>query len=415
MARTLVQSRSSLAVDNLRAVVVLIVTAFHSVVAYVSWMPARTVGFDQPPFSWRAFPVLDSQRWLGFDIVCAWQDVYLMAMMFLLSGLFVWPGLSRKQNWGFTRDRLLRLGVPFLFGIFVLVPISEYPAYLTSTINPSLADYWREYTSLPFWPNGQVWFLWQLLAASLIVVVLNVIAPNAIKTLGRWLAALGQRPLVFLTVLVGASAIVYVPVALAFTPWAWTDSGPLSFQYSRPLLYLVYFFAGIGIGATGIENGLLAGDGLLARRWWLWLVLGVLTLFLWMGVTYLTLGGNAPIPIQIVSDLTFVVACAASCAGLIAASLRFSVKRSPLLASVSNNAYSLYLLHYSFAVWMQYALLDVALPPVIKGLIVFTVTMTASWLIILAVQRLPLAAELIGAARPRIAQARSQLPTAASY
>ena len=189
----------------------------------------------------------------------------------------------------------------------------------------------------------------------------------------------------------------------------------MSFQYSRPLLYLVYFFAGIGIGATGIENGLLAGDGLLARRWWLWLVLGVLTLFLWMGVTYLTLGGNAPIPIQIVSDLTFVVACAASCAGLIAASLRFSVKRSPLLASVSNNAYSLYLLHYSFAVWMQYALLDVALPPVIKGLIVFTVTMTASWLIILAVQRLPLAAELIGAARPRIAQTRSQLPTAASY
>src|ERR1700683_5269882 len=89
-------SRSSLALDNLRAVVILIVLAFHSVLAYVQWIPSRASGFDQPPYGWRAFPILDSHRWFGFDLFCAWQDVYLMSFMFFLSALFTWPSLARK-------------------------------------------------------------------------------------------------------------------------------------------------------------------------------------------------------------------------------------------------------------------------------------------------------------------------------
>src|SRR5262245_60023101 len=92
--------RSSLALSNLRAIVILIVLAFHSALAYVSWNPATPVPFDDPPFAWRAFPIIDGQRWFGFDLFCAWQDVYLMSMMFLLSGLFVGPSLARKGNWG---------------------------------------------------------------------------------------------------------------------------------------------------------------------------------------------------------------------------------------------------------------------------------------------------------------------------
>jgi hypothetical protein len=35
--------------------------------------------------------MVDSHRWFGFDIFCAWQDVYLMALMFFLSALFARP------------------------------------------------------------------------------------------------------------------------------------------------------------------------------------------------------------------------------------------------------------------------------------------------------------------------------------
>jgi len=50
----------------------------------------------------------DPQRWFGFDLFCALQDVYLMTFMFFLSGLFVWPSLGRKGARTFVCDRLLR-------------------------------------------------------------------------------------------------------------------------------------------------------------------------------------------------------------------------------------------------------------------------------------------------------------------
>jgi glucans biosynthesis protein C len=396
MARAPVMSRSSLALDNLRGVVILIVLAFHSVLAYVSWIPPRSVGFDEPPYAWRAFPILDPHRWLGFDMFCAWQDVYLMSLMFLLSGLFVYPSLARKKNWGFVRDRLLRLGVPFVFGVIVLVPIAEYPAYAVTAPDPGAADYFRNYVALPFLPNGQLWFLWQLLALNFVVTALNFVAPNALTSLGRWSKYLGRRPLFYLAALIAISAVAYVPLALAFTPWVWSNSGLLAVQFSRPLLYGVYFFAGVGIGAGGIDEGLVAADGDLSKRWWLWLAAALAALFAWMGTTYLTLNGPAPIIVEIASDVGFAVACAAGCAFLIAASLRFGLKRSRALASLSANAYSLYLVHYVFVVWMQFALLALSVSAVLKAPIVFIVALVVSWIIILAVQRIPLGARLIG-------------------
>src|SRR5580692_771994 len=110
-------SRSSMALNNLRAIVILIVVAFHSVLAYLAWLGSTPFPFDRPPFQWRAFPIIDSHRWPGFDLFCAWQDVYLMAFMFFLSALFAWPSLRRKGPAKFLSDRLLRLGVPFMFAI----------------------------------------------------------------------------------------------------------------------------------------------------------------------------------------------------------------------------------------------------------------------------------------------------------
>ena len=408
MSRPAALSRSSLALDNLRALVILIVLAFHSALAYVEWSPATSSGFDDPPYGWRAFPIVDSHRWFGFDLFCAWQDVYLMSLMFLLSGLFVWPSLMRKGNRAFVRDRLLRLGVPFAFGVVFLIPIAVYPAYRVTGADPSPSAYWQHYLALPFWPNGQLWFLWQLLALNFLVVGLHSIAPNALKALGRWSAAAGKRPRRYFAALTAASALAYVPLALAFTPWAWSDSGLLAVQFSRPLLYAVYFFAGLGIGVEGIDCGLTAVDGALARRWALWLAAALASLLLWMGLTSLTMNGPAPIGIDIAADLSFVLACAAGSLFLIAASLRFAAKRSRILASLSATAYSLYLVHYDFVVWLQYALLASTLFAVIKGAIVFAGTLVLSWITTLAVQRLPFGARLIGATPRALATPKSR-------
>jgi glucans biosynthesis protein C len=413
MPRPLIMSRSSMALDNLRGVVILIVLAFHSVLAYVSWIPPRSVGFDDPPYQWRSFPILDSHRWFGFDLFCAWQDVYLMSLMFLLSGLFVWPSLARKRNWGYVRDRIIRLGVPFVFGVVFLVPLAMYPVYVVSAAHPTVSDYLHDYLALPFLHNGQLWFLWQLLALNFAAIGIHWIAPNALRTLGRWAATAGKRPILCFAVLLGASALAYVPLALIFTPWEWTDRGFFALQLSRPLLYTVYFFTGLAIGVEGIDGGLVAVDGALARRWAVWFVAAIASLILWMAMTALTLDGPAPIDVQMAADLSFVLACACGCFFFIAASLRFAAKRSPMLASFSVNAYSLYILHYVFVVWLQYALLPSTLFAAAKGAIVFGGTLALSWITALAVQRTSVGARLIGATPPALAPAKPSLPSTA--
>jgi len=111
--------RSSLALDNLRAIVILLVLSFHSVLAYLQFLPAAPYPFDSPPYLWRAFPIVDSYRWLGFDLYCAWQDVFLMSLFFFLSGLFVWPSLRRRGAPSFLHGRILRLGLPFVLVVAV--------------------------------------------------------------------------------------------------------------------------------------------------------------------------------------------------------------------------------------------------------------------------------------------------------
>ena len=114
-------SGTSLALNNLRAVVILLVLAVQSVLAYLDFLPPSTYRFDEPPYRWQATPIVDSQRWVGFDLFCAWQDVYLMSFMFFLSGLFVWPSLVRKGSWGFLRDRFLRIGLPLFLAVALCI------------------------------------------------------------------------------------------------------------------------------------------------------------------------------------------------------------------------------------------------------------------------------------------------------
>jgi glucan biosynthesis protein C len=391
-------ARSSLALKNLRAVVVLIVVAFHSSLAYLGSTAAGPFPFDQSPYLWRAFPIVDDRRWFGFDLFCAWEDVYLMSLMFFLSALFVSPSLARKGGQKFLNDRVWRLGPPFLFGVAVVMPISLYPVFRVTAADPSLAAYAEHYLALPFWPNGPMWFLWMLMTLTTLGVALHRFLPNWIAFLGRISAVAAQSPSRYFICLAAVAALAYVPLALIFTPWRWAEHGPFAVQFSRLLLYGVYFFAGFGVGACDLERGLLSADGALARRWRLWLALAVGFLMLWMGLMALTMSyaDAAPLALRGVADVSYALASVGSFFLVMAGCLRFAAIASPALDHLSNNAMAVYLLHYAPVVWLQYALLGVALPAIVKGVIVFSGALLLSLAAAAAIRAIPFGARLIG-------------------
>jgi peptidoglycan/LPS O-acetylase OafA/YrhL len=388
-------SRSSAALNNLRVCAVMSVLAFHSVLAYLDYLPPTPFAFDHPPYRWTAFPMLDAQRFIGFDLFCGLQDVYLMSLMFFLSGVFVWPSIARKGEAAFLQGRFLRLCIPAGLVVLLLMPLAHYATYRVGAVDRGIEAFFNHWLALPFWPSGPPWFLWQLFVLNIAAGALCNVAPGWCKRLGQMAAAAGTNPGRFFWALLACSALAYVPLALVFGPLRWFEYGIFAFQLSRPLHYAVYFFAGFAIGVAGFERGLLSAEGLLTRRWPVWLGAAVVGFGLWIGLTayWLQEGGLVP---EIAAHLAFTLSCASSCFAIFALFLRFAARRTPLFDKAAENAYGMYLVHYVFVVWLQYALLGAALPAIAKGLFVFAGVLALSWTATSVLRRAPIAWRVIG-------------------
>jgi hypothetical protein len=396
-ANGLPSTQRYVAVSYLRAFVTLLVLAHHAALAYHSFgPPAPPASLVAQPRWWQAFPVLDSQRWSGFALFVGFNDIFFMALMFFLSGLFVWPSLKRKGSAQFVRDRSRRLGLPFVAAAVLVAPLAYYPTYL-QTGGRGFSGFWRQWIALGSWPAGPAWFVWVLLVFDVVAAALLLLIPNWGTALGcRLSTATERRPIVFFGLLAGFSAAAYLPLAMIFNPFSWTAVGPFFFQTSRILHYFVYFLLGAGVGAYGLQRGLLAPDGKLARRWILW-ALGALVAFAvatGLGIAAVTshIGSRGW---EVAGDFGFVISCAASSFACLALFVRFARTPRSIYDSLSNNAYGMYLVHYAFVSWLQYALLKAALPAIAKFSVVFLGTVALSWITVAALRKIPAVARVI--------------------
>ncbi len=386
---------TNVAVGNLRAVITMMVVAHHAVLAYHPFAPPPPASLVAEPRWWQAFPIVDSQRWSGFSLLVGFNDVFFMSLMFFLSGLFVWSSLQRKGSAVFLKDRALRLGLPFLVAAAVLAPLAYFPAYLQTGAGPGSASFWQQWRSLGDWPAGPAWFLWVLLAFDAVAAGLFLLMPRWGDRLGRLAAGAWRRPALFFGLLVAVSAAAYLPMAIAFNPIAWTAVGPFFFQTSRFFHYAVYFLAGIGVGAYGLQKGLLAPDGRLARRWFLWLSAALVAFVLVIAMVVTATSHVGSRGWEIAGGLSFALSCAASGFAFLALFVRFGKGNGRVFESLRRNAFGIYLLHYAFVSWLQYLLLKAPLSGLTKGALVFLGAVVLSWAATAALRRLPAVARVI--------------------
>jgi hypothetical protein len=382
-------SAYNLSIGYLRAFITLLVLAHHAALAYHPFAPEPGPALNGAARWWQAFPVVDTRRWAGFAVLVGFNDIFFMALMFFLSGLFVWQSLRRKGAGHFLRDRARRLGLPFIVAAGLVAPLAYYPSYLQTGAR-GIAGFWQQLRSLGNWPAGPAWFVWVLLAFDIFATALFMIRPRWGGTLGRLTSKADRRPIVFFGLLAVASAAAYIPMAIIFNPFSWSAFGPFFFQTSRLLHYLTYFLLGAGVGAYGFDRGLLAPDGKLARRWVLWAIVAVIAFGLATGVGLAAMTTHVGSRgWEIAGDSTFVLSCAASSFAFLALFVRFAKTRSKIWDSLSRNAYAIYLIHYAFVSWLQYALLRTSLPAVAKGSIVFLGAVLVSWGATATLRRIP--------------------------
>ena len=386
------RARHNVALAYLRTFVVILVLAHHTCLAYFPKVPLRKTPLLVQPRFWKAFPILDSHRWTGFAIFAVFNDMFFMSLLFFLSGLFVWNSLERKGTRTFMRDRMLRLALPFIFAVAIIAPLAYYPAYAVRNADPSVAGFLRQWLSLGEWPSGPAWFIWVLLVFDCVAAALFLKLPKFGERLGKLSSNANRHPARFLLLLMGMSALVYIPMVIPLGPDYWTVMGPFHFQTSRIFHYAVYFFMGVGVGAYGIERGLLAPDGMLARHWLGWTIamaLAFIPVLAWViGAASLS-RTVTPIVFGLIGGPVLPLSCAASCFGFLALFVRFANRRSRALDSLSDNEYGMYLIHYAFVSWLGYAMLTAPLPAVAKFALVFAGVVALSWSTSAALRSIP--------------------------
>ena len=147
------------------------------------------------------------QRWIGFNVLTLFNDAFFMSLMFLLSGLFVWPSLKRKGIAHFLRDRALRLGLPFLAAIFILMPIAYYASFRLTGSKLGFLEFYAANFQQGIWFDGPGWFIWFLLLLDLLAIPVYLFAPGLIDAIGRLSLKSLQRPALF-------AAALMIPTAL---------------------------------------------------------------------------------------------------------------------------------------------------------------------------------------------------------
>jgi surface polysaccharide O-acyltransferase-like enzyme len=376
------------AFDRARTFITLLVVLHHSVVNYTH------------------FGSGDKARWLGFDLVVLFNDSFFMACMFLISGLFVRESLTNRGPVNFAVSRTWRLGVPYLVSIFVVMPLAYYPTFLRyhlpGTTDFNYFHFWWHTLTIGPWPSGPAWFIWVLLAFDAVVALVWKVAPGVIEALGKAIYALRYRPGLAFVAFLTFSVIIYLPMHLRFGDSAWLepDGFPLPIQTSRIFLYSGYFLVGVCIGAMDLKSGIFAENGELTARWKIWaafalLFYGAILFLVYAHHNWVANFNSPPLSWRAGYGLAFALFSGAMAFAEPGFFLRFAKSPLRLLDAMRPSAYGIFLVHYIFIIWLQYAVYDPAWSPFVKFAIVFVATLAGSWATVILLRKIPVIGRMI--------------------
>jgi hypothetical protein len=296
------------------------------------------------------------------------------------------------------RSRLIRLGIPFLIGVIVLIPVAFYPTMLeielVYDVSQSFGEFWIDFARRGFAPTGPLWFLWVLLAFDCLAALAYLVFRGAGGGSNRRSTSVLDKSLLFALALIGLSFAAYLPMRGAFAPGQWVGIGAFEMEIVRVFVYLLYFGAGVAMGARGLERSAFRAGGLFAGRWWAWLLAWLLS---YAGLMLAFVSA----PESPLARYLFVIEMALAVLGLTAVFVRFARRHVPILDSLSANSYGIYIIHYPVVIWLQYALLRIDLPGVVKGATVFFGGLALCWGAIAALRRIRAVARIIYADHPK--------------
>ncbi|MGA9872344.1 MAG: acyltransferase family protein [Rhodococcus sp. (in: high G+C Gram-positive bacteria)] len=360
--------------DSLRALLMLLGVPFHASFVYSGW-------------PWYSNPSTDpSIEWFA-----AFTHTFRMPTFFVIAGVFAARGLVRYSSSEWWRNRVVRLGLPFLSCVLLLGPLQLLAAAVAAPNDGDVMNRWVESMTVPSNWIFQLWFLPVLLCYCVVLLLCVETRAGRIvtSTFGLWINHGFTGPVR------GATALILVG---CFTVIAWAgtvsfDPSALTFGIVPARLVVVYFpsfVLGVFIGSHPARYRQFA------RATPVVVVSAIVTSFV--------LAALAPVPsliAEIAEHFLIPVVGILVAATLFTTARKFLEFSSAAVQRLADMSMTIYLFHNVFLLWGAVLLLGVDAPPVVEYFVLICAALAGSALCYLLFSRIPLLALVFNGKRIR--------------
>ncbi|MGO1974763.1 MAG: acyltransferase family protein [Propionibacteriaceae bacterium] len=312
------------------------------------------------------------------DVVVVVNQTFFMGLFFFLSGLFVPRSIDRKGSGGFSRDRLIRLGLPLLGFLILLRPLAGLYGWLTTEDRPSFGLHY-----VLTWDPGPTWFLEVLLVFSLVYAVIIAVRPRADTEtlLGEAAKPSGARVVGFLAglaLVIGAAMGLWMQLVPTGTYWPVVGLPTPSYLPQ----YAIMFALGIVVTRRDWLRVLPGWAG------WIGAALFVVSVPLF-GMSLLASGAGTTAANQLAEGLATGFAGVGLSVMWLVVFRRLFDHTGRLAAFLSANAFAVYVIHPVVLVWVAVLLSGLSTVAIAKFAALLIISVPACWLLAALLRKIP--------------------------
>ncbi|HSR29008.1 MAG TPA: acyltransferase family protein [Anaerolineae bacterium] len=350
--------------DNLRSLMVLLVLVFHSGASY-----GTMVAF---------WPFHEADPSELLDHLMPLFDVFMMSILFFIAGYFALPSLEKEGGNRFLKSKLKRLGVPWLVGIVLVLPVLDYVHYFTQSTSEGLlprsfgTHWWLSMKKIgelhvgPMEMSGfldmtqhfyqrYMWFLSLLLLLFVVFWLLYEARKKWGPASGPFAkagATSNRSPYPALAV-TGLLSVLLFALAKSLTSsldnpldMVWFSLGNVTqFQLAKLAFYVPYF----GLGVYAYSRGWFKGGKDVGKPWAWGLICLLLTLGSMLVGRNLTRATEPSLGLQLAFAVIYPLWTFSFLGVFTACAFRHWNRATPLNRRLAANSYNMYLVHYVFA------------------------------------------------------------------
>jgi peptidoglycan/LPS O-acetylase OafA/YrhL len=324
--------------DNLRSFAICLVIIFHLTLLYTEFTPVQN-------------PIPESYNGIFMGISSLINGPLLNSIMFFIAGFFAFETYRRKGGSSFVKDKLVKLGIPYIGGLIVLAPLTQYIANHSWKKGGNFFQFWLKDFFLPkvITPH-HLWFIGILLVFFVVSIpFFKVLQKNKKEAQHKRFI---QNVIVLLFLM--GMFFAYFGLGFFYTPYDFISIYIINFPPVVLPVYASYFILGI---YAYFQNWFSIKH---KQYIFPWAIMYIVFLILNIGtfiVIPTALADNHPL-----LAIAFIGSTFTGIMLLIVVFKRFANKKTNFASWISKESYGAYIFHYLIVFLVVYLMRDIPIP-----------------------------------------------------